>query len=118
MEGEGSRVTSLACSWIPREAEEPGKEAEQAAPLPTPRGLGDWESSFLHRPAPQSPGAGDALTLLVPVSGEAESSTDVHPCSPGRGSNAVPRTGVCFPHAVLLNIHPHPRVPTPKPQMA
>lgn len=49
MEGEGSRVTSLACSWIPREAEEPGKEAEQAAPLPTPRGLGDWESSFLHR---------------------------------------------------------------------
>ena len=36
MEGEGSRVTSPACSWIPREAEEPGKETEPAAPLPTP----------------------------------------------------------------------------------
>lgn len=36
MERDGSRVTSMACSWIPREAEEPGKETEKVAPLSLP----------------------------------------------------------------------------------
>lgn len=44
-EGAGSGVTSQACSWIPREAEEPGKETEKAAPFPLPQRplrLGEW----------------------------------------------------------------------------
>ena len=49
MEGDGSRVTFLACSWIPRVAEEPGKETEKVTPLPLPVGLWDWKSSFLHQ---------------------------------------------------------------------
>lgn len=42
VEGEGSRVTSLACSCIPREAEEPGKETEHRPPPSLrPLGLGE-----------------------------------------------------------------------------
>lgn len=42
-QGAGSRVTSLACSWVPREAEEPGKETEKSLPSPSPEawGLGE-----------------------------------------------------------------------------
>lgn len=41
MEGDGSRVTFLACSWVPREDEEPGKETEKVGPPPPlPQALG------------------------------------------------------------------------------
>lgn len=58
MEGDGSRVTFLACSYIPREAEEPGKETEKVTPLSLPPGLWDWKSSFLHQHLLSPPGWG------------------------------------------------------------
>lgn len=58
MEGDGSRVTFLACSWVPREDEEPGKETEKVGPPPpSPRPWG-LEEQLPALTAPQSPGWG------------------------------------------------------------
>lgn len=81
VEGEGSRVTSLACSCIPREAEEPGKETEHRPPFPEAFGTGRAASCTDSARA----WAGDDLTLLVPESGQAECNTVVHTCSRGLG---------------------------------
>lgn len=40
LEGDGSRATSPACSWVPREAEEPGKEMRKSLPFPLPQAFG------------------------------------------------------------------------------
>lgn len=65
MEGDGSRVTSMACSWIPREAEEPGKETKKVPPLPLPRPLGLGEQ-LPALTTPQALGLGTGWGQLNP----------------------------------------------------
>lgn len=57
---------SLACSWIPREGEEPEKQAEKKklSPIPPPQRLLGLENSFLYGQL-SVPSAEDDLTLLV-----------------------------------------------------
>lgn len=63
LEGDRSEVTSQACSWVPWEAEEPGKETEKQAPFPS---LGLWRGELLPAgPTALLSPAKNFLTLLV-----------------------------------------------------
>lgn len=111
MKGDGSRVASLACSSIPREAEEPGKETEKVTPPPPQRPLGLGEQL----PAQTTPRSPSGWRRLNPSGAGLRESGEQHRCT-HTFSRAWPKCCVGLPLAVLLR-YPHPLVLTQSPRL-